>query len=173
MSDHTTTRRLHGVLRSIGLGLVSGAADDDCSAIGTYTQAGAQLGYKALWTAPVAFPMMIAVVHLSAKLGLVTGQGLFATLRRHFPRWLLYPLLVLVIVGNIIEAGADIGGMAASLGILMHVPHWVLVLGVTVTASALQLCGSYRFIRNVFRILALALFAYIVSAFRPISIWRP
>lgn len=166
MSDHTTTRRLHGALRSIGLGLVSGAADDDCSAIGTYTQAGAQLGYRVLWTAPVAFPMMVAVVYLSAKLGLVTGQGLFATLRRHFSRWLLYPLLILVIVGNIIEAGADIGGMAASVRILIHTPQWVLVLGVTVAASVLQLWGSYRFIRNVFRILALTLFAYIISAFR-------
>jgi len=166
MSDNTTTRRLRGFLRSIGLGLVSGAADDDCSAIGTYTQAGAQLGYRALWTAPVAFPMMVAVVYLSAKLGLVTGQGLFATLRSHFPRGLLYPLLVLVIVGNIIEAGADIGGMAASLGILVHVSQWVLVLGVTMAASVLQLWGSYRIIRNVFRILALTLFAYIVSAFR-------
>ena len=166
MSEVTTSRSQHVVLRSIGLGLISGAADDDCSAIGTYVQAGAQLGYKALWTAPVSFPMMVAVVYLSAKLGLVTGQGLFATLRRYFPRWLLHSLLILVIAGNIVQAGADIGGMAASLGILIHVPHWVLVLGVTVAASVLQLWGSYRVIRDVFRILAITLFAYIISAFR-------
>src|SRR3981081_2195737 len=73
----------HRVLRSLGLGLITGAADDDCSAIGTYAQAGAQLGYGILWIAPVILPMMIAVVYVSSKLGQVTGQGLFSILRSH------------------------------------------------------------------------------------------
>lgn len=70
-----------GVLRALGLGLFTGAADDDCSAIGTYAQAGAQFGYKVLWSAPVTFPMMVSVVYLSGKLGQVTGEGLFSVMR--------------------------------------------------------------------------------------------
>src|ERR1700712_2340703 len=98
--------RQHTVLRSLGLGLITGAADDDCSAVGTYAQAGAQFGYNILWTAPLTMPMMVTVVYLSGKLGQVTGQGLFSVLRTHAPRWLLYAVLVGVVVGNIIEAGA-------------------------------------------------------------------
>ena len=72
-----------GVIRAIGLGLITGAADDDPSAIGTYASAGAKLGPSFLWTAPLTFPMMVAVVYLSAKLGQVTGEGLFAVIRKN------------------------------------------------------------------------------------------
>ncbi len=156
--------RQHTVLRSLGLGLITGAADDDCSAIGTYAQAGAQFGYTILWTAPVTLPMMVAVVYLSGKLGQVTGQGLFAVLREHSPRWLLYTILAGVVVGNTIEAGADIGGMAAAAGIMVHLPQWLIVLGITLIALVLQIWGSYSLIRNVLRVLALSLLAYVVSA---------
>jgi NRAMP (natural resistance-associated macrophage protein)-like metal ion transporter len=153
------------VLRSVGLGLITGAADDDCSAIGTYAQAGAQLGYRILWTAPVTFPMMVAVVYLSGKLGQVTGQGLFAVLKDHAPRWLLYTVLAGVISGNTIEAAADIGGMAAAIGILIPLQQTVIVVAVTLAVLILQIWGSYPFIRNLFRILALSLLAYVRSAF--------
>jgi NRAMP (natural resistance-associated macrophage protein)-like metal ion transporter len=154
----------HPVLRSLGLGLITGAADDDCAAVGTYAQAGAHFGYNGLWTAPLALPMMIAVVYLSGKLGLVSGQGLFSVLRRHAPRWLLVLVLVGVIIGNLIEAGADIGGMAAALGLLVHMPRWSILFGVTAAALAFQIWGSYTFIRNVLRVLALSLLAYVASA---------
>src|SRR3982751_1531900 len=118
-NEPNTRARRHTVLRSLGLGLITGAADDDCSAIGTYAQAGAQLGYKALWTAPIMLPMMVVVVYLSGKLGQVTGQGFFRVLRSHAPRWLTFVVLAGVVTGNTIEAGADIGGMAAAIGILI------------------------------------------------------
>jgi NRAMP (natural resistance-associated macrophage protein)-like metal ion transporter len=165
MNDKQTPVRQHTVLRSLGLGLITGAADDDCSAIGTYAQAGAQLGYKILWTAPVTFPMMVAVVYLSGKLGQVTGQGLFGVLRSQYPRWFLFTVLTCVVIGNTIEAGADIGGMAAAIGILVHVPQWAIVLGVTASVLILQIWGSYGLIRNIFRVLALSLFTYVFSAF--------
>ena len=97
-------RQRHRVLRTLGLGLITGAADDDCSAIGTYASAGARLGPAFLWTAPVTFLMMVAVVYLSAKLGQVAGRGLFAVIRAYYPRWLLYATLAGVIIGNTIEA---------------------------------------------------------------------
>src|SRR5246127_388689 len=92
-----------GTSRSLGLGLITGAADDDPSAIGTYAAAGASFGPSFLWTAPLTFPMMFAVVYLCSKLGQVAGQGLFAVIRRYYPRWLLYSLLVGVLIGNVIE----------------------------------------------------------------------
>lgn len=152
------------MLRSVGLGLITGAADDDCAAVGTYAQAGARFGYNILWMAPLALPMMIAVVYLSGKLGMVTGEGLFSVLRRRSPRWLLFLVLVGVIIGNIIEAGADIGGMAAALGLLVPLPRWAILVGVTAAALTFQILGSYTFIRNVLRVLAMSLLAYVASA---------
>ena len=154
-----------GTFRSIGLGLITGAADDDPSAIGTYASAGASLGPSFLWAAPVTFPMMFAVVYLCSKLGQVAGRGLFAVIRDHYARPVLYFFLVTAIVGNVIEAGADIGGMAAALNLLVPIPIAVIVVAITAAILALQIWGSYTLIRNVFRWLALALVAYIGSAF--------
>src|SRR5437016_12615100 len=153
-----------GIFRSLGLGLITGASDDDPSAIGTYATAGATLGPSFLWTAPVTFPMMFAVVYLSSKLGQVAGQGLFAVIRKHYPRWLLYAALVGVLIGNTIEAGADLGGMAAALNLLVPIPMGWIVVAITVTVLALQVWGSYTLIRDIFRWLALALLAYGGSA---------
>src|SRR5882724_6807917 len=147
-------KRRHRVLRALGLGLITGAADDDPSAIGTYASAGATLGPGFLWTAPVTFPMMVAVVYLSSKLGQVAGQGLFAVIRKHYPRWLLYTALVGVLIGNTIEAGADLGGMAAALNLLVPIPIGWIVVAITITVLALQVWGSYTLIRDIFRWLA-------------------
>jgi NRAMP (natural resistance-associated macrophage protein)-like metal ion transporter len=158
-------RKRGGVLRAAGLGLITGAADDDPSAIGTYASAGAKLGPGFLWTAPVTMPMMFAVVYLSSKLGQVSGMGLFDNIRRQFPKAALYPILIGVLIGNTIEAGADIGGMAAAIQVLAPVPLPWIVAVVTLAILALQFFGSYVLIRNVFRWLALSLLAYVGAAF--------
>jgi NRAMP (natural resistance-associated macrophage protein)-like metal ion transporter len=152
------------MLRSIGLGLITGASDDDPSAIGTYASAGARLGPAFLWTAPLLFPMMITVVYLSSKLGQVAGKGLFEVIRDRYPRWILYFILTGVLIGNTFEAGADIGGMAAALGLLIRIPIAWIAVPVTTTIVALQIWGSYELIRNIFRWLSLALLAYIGAA---------
>jgi Mn2+/Fe2+ NRAMP family transporter len=153
-----------GVLRSIGLGLITGAADDDPSAIGTYASAGVALGPSFLWTAPVTLPMMFVVVFLSAKLGQVAGRGLFAVMAERYPPWLLNTALVGVIIGNTIEAAADVGGMAAALTLFVPVSRGLVVLAVTTAILAMQFWGSYVLIRNVFRFLALALLASVAAA---------
>ncbi|MFL5001096.1 MAG: divalent metal cation transporter, partial [Xanthobacteraceae bacterium] len=117
-----------------------------------------------LWTAPVTFPMMFAVVYLSSKLGQVTGRGLFHLIKDNYPRWILWPALIGVLTGNTIEAAADLGGMAAALGLFIPLPIPVIVIAVAATVLALQIWGSYEVIRNVFRWLALVLFAYVGSA---------
>ncbi|MGY3533886.1 Nramp family divalent metal transporter [Bradyrhizobium sp. USDA 4452] len=150
--------------RTLGLGVVAGAADDDCSAIGTYASAGAQFGLTLLWMAPVTFPMMFSVVYLSSKLGQVTGKGLFQVIREHYPKWLLWPVLIGVLVGNTIEAAADIAGMAACLNIFVPIPPLLIAIAIAVIILLLQMFGSYSLIRNVFRWLALSLFAYVGSA---------
>lgn len=165
-------RRRRGLGRALGLGLITGAADDDPSAIGTYATAGAALGPGFLWTAPVTFPMMVAVVYLSSKLGQVCGKGLFDVIRDRYPWWVLRSALVGVIIGNTIEAGADIGGMAAAVGVLAPgVPLAAIVVPTTVAIFALQVWGSYELIRRVFRWLALSLFAYVGAALMASPEW--
>jgi NRAMP (natural resistance-associated macrophage protein)-like metal ion transporter len=157
-------RRRGGSVRALGLGLIAGAADDDPSAIGTYASAGAKLGPAFLWTAPATFPMMFAVVYLSAKLGQVSGKGLFEVIRDHYPRWLLYATLIGVLVGNTIEAAADLGGMAAAITMFVPLSGPLVVVGIAAAILALQFWGSYTLIRNIFRWLALILLAYVGAA---------
>jgi NRAMP (natural resistance-associated macrophage protein)-like metal ion transporter len=151
------------LLRSFGLGIITGAADDDCSAVGTYSQAGASFGYQLLWTAPFLLPMMVTVVYLSSKLGQVTGQGLFSAIRSNYSRTFLYIVLAGVVIGNTIEAGADIGGIAAALHLVIPVRQMLLVIAVALLSLVLQIWGSYRLISNIFRVLSLTLLAYVVS----------
>src|SRR3954462_12120990 len=97
------------LFRLVGSGVITGAADDDPSAIGTYASAGAKFGLAFLWIAPVVLPMMYVVVYLSAKLGRVYGKGLFAVIRDRYSPWLLYPMMLGAIAGNVIEAAANLG----------------------------------------------------------------
>jgi Mn2+/Fe2+ NRAMP family transporter len=150
--------------RALGLGLITGAADDDPSAIGAYASAGAAIGAGFLWVAPVLLPMMFAVVYLSAKLGQVSGQGLFRVMRAHYGKGLLYFTLAGALIGNAIEAAADLGGMAAAINLYAPLPIPWLVAIIAAIILALQLFGSYVLIRNVFRWLALALLAYVAAA---------
>jgi NRAMP (natural resistance-associated macrophage protein)-like metal ion transporter len=108
--------------------------------------------------------MMFAVVYLSAKLGQVTGKGLFHVIKDNYPRWSLWPALIGVLIGNTIEAAADLGGMAAALNLFVPVPIPLIVIAVAAIILALQIWGSYELIRKVFRWLALVLFAYMGSA---------
>jgi Mn2+/Fe2+ NRAMP family transporter len=153
-----------GILTLVGKGVVTGAADDDPSAIGTYSSAGAAFGLPILWIAPVLLPMMYVVVYISAKIGQVYGKGLFACIRDQFPRWVLGPLVVLAFAGNIIEAAADLGGMGAALNLLIPLPIPLLVGISAALIYTIQYFGSYTTIRIVFRWLAMALFAYVIAA---------
>ncbi|MBZ9846927.1 Nramp family divalent metal transporter [Mesorhizobium sp. CA14] len=154
-----------GIGRAAGLALIAGAADDDCSAIGTYASAGARFGPDLLWTAPVTLPMMYTVVYLSSKLGQVSGRGLFQVIADFYPRWLLWSVLAGVLIGNTIEAAADLGAMAAAINLFLPLPIPLIVAVVATFMFALQVFGSYDLLRNLFRVLALALLAYVVSAF--------
>jgi len=153
-----------GVMRLVGAGVITGAADDDPSAIGTYASAGAKFGLAFLWVAPVLLPMMYVVTYLSAKIGQVYGKGLFACIRDNFPRWVLVPMVILAFTGNIIEAAADLGAIGAALNLLVPIPVPTIVVLTAALIFTLQYFGSYTLIRRIFRWLALILFAYIAAA---------
>src|SRR5258705_11050855 len=102
----------------LGPGLVTGASDDDPSGITTYSVAGASLGYGMLWTALATYPLMAAVQLVCARIGLVTGRGLAGVLRRHYPRPLLYAACLLLLVANVFNISADLGGMGEAPEIL-------------------------------------------------------
>jgi NRAMP (natural resistance-associated macrophage protein)-like metal ion transporter len=106
-------------LRALGPGLVTGAADDDPSGIATYSQAGAQFGFGLLWTMPLISPFMIAIQLAAARVGRVTGEGLAASFRRHYPRPLVWALVALLLMANIINITADIAAMGEALQLVV------------------------------------------------------
>ncbi|HEY7062756.1 MAG TPA: divalent metal cation transporter [Chloroflexota bacterium] len=156
----------------LGPGFITGASDDDPSGIGTYAIAGASLGYATLWTALITFPLMAATQFISAKIGLVSGQGLAAVLRQHYPRWLLYPVVLALALANTINAGADIGAIAAAINLLVPIPIEALIVPVAVSILVLLIWGSYRLIDRTFKWLCLALLAYVGSALLANPDWR-
>jgi NRAMP (natural resistance-associated macrophage protein)-like metal ion transporter len=155
---------LRRVLKLLGPGLITGASDDDPSGIGTYAVAGASLGYSTLWTALVSYPMMSAVQFTCAKIGMVSGTGLAAVLRKHFPRQLVYAAVFALMVANTINAGADIGAIAAAINLLVPIPLTMLVIPIGLAILALQIWGSYAFIARWFKWLTLGLLAYVGSS---------
>ena len=159
------TSRLIGFIQRLGPGLITGASDDDPSGIGTYAVAGASLGYQTLWLAPLTVPMMTSVQFICAKIGLVTGRGLAGVLRMYYPKWVLYPTVVGLLIANTINAGADIGAIAAGINLLVPMPITALIVPISLFLFAFQLWGTYRQLARIFKWLTVALFAYIGSAF--------
>lgn len=152
-------------LRVLGPGLITGASDDDPSGIGTYAIAGASFGFNTLWMALVTFPMMASVQYMCAKIGMVSGRGLAGVLKTHYPRNLVYVTVFALVLANSINAGADIGAIAAGINLLVPIPIWSLIIPIALSVIALQIWGSYRLIANIFKWLTLALLAYVFSAF--------
>jgi NRAMP (natural resistance-associated macrophage protein)-like metal ion transporter len=150
---------------TLGPGLITGASDDDPSGIGTYSIAGASLGYSTLWLALVTTPMQASVQYCCAKIGMVTGRGLSGVIRRHYPRALLLLVVVALLAANTLNVGADIGAIAAAIRLLLPVPILPTIIVISIVIVILQVIGSYRTIADIFKWLTLVLFAYIATAF--------
>src|SRR5579864_5193475 len=142
---------LKRLLMILGPGLISGAADDDPSGVGTYAVAGASLGFATLWTILITVPMMAATQFISAKVGMVTGKGLTGVLREHYARAVVYPTILGLVIANTINAGADIGAIGAAINLLVPVPIVALIVPISALILALQVWGSYRLIASVFK----------------------
>jgi NRAMP (natural resistance-associated macrophage protein)-like metal ion transporter len=151
--------------QDLGPGLIAGAADDDPSGIATYSVTGASLGYGPLWTALFSFPLMAAVQLMCARLGMVSGRGLAAMIRRNFPPWVLWGSCALLAVANLINIGADLGGMADATEMLTGISSFVWTPLYAVAIVALMMWSSYARIARIFKWLTLVLFAYVLAAF--------
>jgi len=148
-------------LTKLGPGLITGAADDDPSGIATYSQAGAQFGFDMLWTVLLTYPLMVAIQVVSARIGLVSGHGLATNLRRHYPRWLLYGTVILLLVANTINIAADLTAMGAAVNLLVGGPTRAYTVGLGVFSLVLQMFVPYRRYVRILKWLTLALFAYV------------
>ena len=157
--------RFRRFFSNLGPGLITGAADDDPSGISTYSVTGAGFGYAPLWTAIFSFPLMAAVQIMCARLGMVTGLGLAGVIRRRYPRWILWSACALLVIANIVNIAADLGGMADVTQLLTGVRslYWTPVYALLLVG--LLFWTSYRLIARIFKWLTLALFAYIAAAF--------
>lgn len=159
-------RKARDFWHNLGPGLTTGAADDDPSGVGTYSQTGAKYGNQLLWLAPLTFPLMAIIQEMCARIGLVTGQGLAANIKKFFPKWVLYLVAILVLLANSFNIGADLGAMAKSSQLLAPwLPFWFLVIGFVVLSLFLQIFISYQHFAKYLKYLALILFVYVISAF--------
>src|SRR6266850_763393 len=170
--ERLSPRGVRHFFRELGPGLVTGAADDDPSGISTYSVTGASFGYAPLWTALFSFPLMAAVQLMCARLGMVTGRGLAGVLRRTYPRWVLWGACTLLIVANVVNIGADLGGMAEATSMVTGVSAFVWTPLYAALIISLLFWTSYRFIAKIFKWLTLVLFAYVIAAFLSHPDWR-
>jgi NRAMP (natural resistance-associated macrophage protein)-like metal ion transporter len=159
------SRWIRALLKSLGPGVITGAADDDPSGIATYSIAGAQLGTKLLWTALLTWPLMAAVQMMCARIGKVTGQGLAGNLKQRFPKWLLVTVVIALLIANTINIAADLSGMADAASMLSGVnSRWfVVTFALIISWATIRL--QYQQIADVLKWLVLVLFAYPVTAF--------
>lgn len=171
-ADEHTHNPLVRYFKLLGPGLVTGASDDDPSGITTYSVAGASLGIGLLWTAIATFPLMAAVQLVCARIGLVTGHGLAGAIRRHYPRSFLYAACLLLLVANVFNISADLGGMAESAAMLTGIPSLVFVPVFGLSILALTTYTSYATFAKGLKWLTAVLFAYVVAAFLAGPDWK-
>jgi NRAMP (natural resistance-associated macrophage protein)-like metal ion transporter len=158
-------RSARGILTALGPGLITGASDDDPSGIATYSQVGARFGFAMLWTLLFSYPLMAAIQEICARIGRVTGHGIAGNMRRHHPRALLYPVVGLMVVANVINLGADLGGMGAAVSLLIGGRAEIHAAVLAAVSLLLQVLLPYSKYVNVLKWLTLALFAYVATVF--------
>lgn len=145
----------------LGAGLITGASDDDPSGIATYSQAGAQFGYQLAWTMLFTYPLMVVIQEISARIGRVTGQGIAGNLRQHYPNWLLQTIVVLLLIANTLNIGADLGAMAEATNLILpHIGTWIWVVLFGALCTVVQMFLSHQRYVNVLKWLTLGLLSY-------------
>ena len=165
-SNHKKRKKIGRFLRILGPGIVTGAADDDPSGIATYSQAGSQFGFQLPWTMLFTFPLMTAVQEACMRIGAVTGKGLAAIIREHYSKKILFPVVLLVVCANTLNIGSDIGAMSASTQLIIPgISFPVLAIGFAFLMILLEVFIPYRTYIRLLKWLAMALFAYFITAF--------
>lgn len=152
-------------LSKLGPGLITGAADDDPSGIATYSQAGAQFGFGLLWTLLFTYPLMAAIQIVSARIGRVTGHGLATNIRRHYPPWLLYVAIGLLLIANTANIAADVAAMGDALTLVLGGHAHLYAIGFGLLSVVLQVFIPYTRYVRVLKWLTLGLLAYVATVF--------
>lgn len=152
---------IRGFLKVLGPGLVTGAADDDPSGIGTHSQVGAEFGYGLAWTFALSFPLMVAIQQIAAEIGRVTGAGIARNLRRHYPRPILWSMVTLLLVANIVNLGADLSAMGAALALLVGGNGALYTLLFGIVCIVLEVGLSYPRYSAILKWSTLSLFTYV------------
>ena len=154
-----------GMVRRLGPGLITGAADDDPSGIATYSQVGAQFGYGLAWTMLFSLPFMVVIQEISGRIGCVTGRGIAANLRRHYPSWLVRAVVALLLVANVVNLGADLGAMGAALTLLLGGNPRLYTVGFGILCVVAEIFIPYAAYAGLLKWLTLSLFAYVAVVF--------
>jgi NRAMP (natural resistance-associated macrophage protein)-like metal ion transporter len=170
--DGLKPRRVQAFFKELGPGLIAGAADDDPSGISTYSVTGAAFGYAPLWSALFSFPLMAAVQLMCARLGMVTGRGLAGVVRRTYSRYVLWGACTLLLVANIFNIGADLGGMGEATAMVTGISTFFWTPFYALVMTSLLFWTTYRVIARTFKWLTLTLFAYVIAAFLAQPDWR-
>jgi len=153
------------LLQVLGPGLITGASDDDPSGIATYSQAGAQFGFGLSWVMLFSWPLMCAIQEISARIGRVTGRGIAGNLKKHYPNPVVYSIVLLLVVANVINIGADLGAMGAALKLLIGGQQLAYVAAFGLVSVALEVFSRYSRYVSILKWLTLSLFAYVGVAF--------
>jgi NRAMP (natural resistance-associated macrophage protein)-like metal ion transporter len=153
-----------GILRLLGPGLITGASDDDPSGIATYSQAGAQFGYSLTWLMLFTWPLMAVIQEICARVGRVTGQGIAANVREHYPVSLLRGMVGLLLIANFLNLGADLGAMGDAVRLLIGGPTGLYVILFAALCTSLEIFASYRRYVKFLKWMTLSLFAYVAVA---------
>ncbi len=159
-AELSVTPRL-GLVRRLGPGLITGAADDDPSGIATYSQVGAQFGYGLAWTMLFSLPFMIVIQEISGRTGAVTGRGIAENLRRHYHPSLVRSIVVMLLVANVINLGADLGAMGAALSLLLRGSSRLYTVGFGAFCVLAEVFLSYAIYAGFLKWLTVSLFAYV------------
>ncbi len=155
----------HPAVMHLGPGLITGAADDDPSGIATYSQAGAQFGFNMLWTVLFTYPLMVGIQMISARLGCITGKGLASNIREHFPAWVLYAVVGLLLIANTINIAADIAAMAEALRLIAGGSTHIYAVTFGLLCLVLQVFLPYEKYVRYLKWLTLALLSYVAELF--------
>jgi len=152
-------------VRALGPGLITGASDDDPGGIGTYSSVGARFGFAILWMAAWLLPIMLAVQEMCARIGIVTNKGLAEVLRKHYGKKVVMTAVILLIIANIANIGADLGAMAASVTMLVHVNFYAVVIFFSLLIIALEIFVGYHSYVKFLKWLVISVFAYVITGF--------
>lgn len=158
-------RRLKKFLRLLGPGFITGASDDDPAGIATYSQTGSLFGYGQLWLALFTFPFQTVIQEMCGRVGMTTGKGLAGVIRKFYTKKILYVVVVVLLIANTINIGADLGAMAASAQLIIGLPFIFWLIFMTVITLILEVFVSYKTYAKYLKFLTFSLFAYIITVF--------